>query len=203
MSSGALCKNPTRRRLMLAALAALGRPGFSASADYPARVAGVEIPTSAMCKKAAALSRSASPPFLYNHALRTYVFGALHARSHGLTYDPEIAFAAAMIHDLGLLSSYEHDNLPFEVVSANAAEELARRSGLSARDARRIWDATVMHDMRWAFVERQSPEVILVASGAAADVVGPDRGMIRPADVAEVVRLLPRLGFKAGFKKLL
>ena len=192
-----------RRELICAAIAALARPAVASGLIYPRSVAGVELPTTAVCTAAAAFSHSVSPAFLYNHALRTYVFGALHMRHHGSRYDPEIAFTAAMLHDLGLLSAYAHDNLPFEIVSADAAETLARRAGLSDKDARRIWDAAVMHDMRWSFIERQASEVVLVASGAGSDVVGPDPDMIHPRDIAEVVRMLPRLGFKNVFKNLL
>jgi hypothetical protein len=42
-----------------------------------------------------------------------------------------------------------------------------------------------------------------VASGAGADVVGPDPDMISSSEIAEVVRVLPRLRFKMAFKKLL
>lgn len=203
MAKRAEFRSMTRRNFMAGAIAVLGRRHVTAASDYPTTVAGIDLPTTRLCVAAAALSRSASPPFLFNHSLRTYVFGALHAHHHGMAYDPQIAFAAAMLHDLGLLPAYEHDGLPFEIDSANAAEDLARRNGLSDKDARRVWDATVMHDMRRPFVERQSAEVILVASGAGADVTGPDPDMFDPRDVAEVVRLLPRLGFKAGFKNLL
>jgi hypothetical protein len=37
-----------------------------------------------------------------------------------------------------------------------------------------VWKAIVMHDMRFAIAQHESPEATLVAAGAGADVVGPE-----------------------------
>jgi hypothetical protein len=55
----------------------------------------------ALALAAAALSRRVGPDLLFNHCMRTFVFGALHAGHHGQTYDAESAFVAAAVHDLG------------------------------------------------------------------------------------------------------
>lgn len=197
-----------RRRLLLALLA-LGSlrlapaRAVARDADLPDRVAGIALPRTRLSLAAAALSRRACPPFLFNHCMRTFVFGALHARHMGLDYAAEPAFAAAALHDLGLLPAYETPGHPFEVDSADAAERLARRHGASAEEARLIWNATVMHDMRWAVAAHQGPVAMLVAAGAGTDVVGPDPGMIPAEAMREVLAAFPRLGFKARFKQLL
>jgi hypothetical protein len=95
------------------------------------------------------------------------------------------------------------DGTPFEVDSANAAERLALENGLPPDTAKLVWNAAAMHDMRWAVVEKQDPAVELVAAGAAADVVGPDEGMISEAATTEVLEVFPRLGFKVHFAQLL
>jgi hypothetical protein len=192
----------------LAGLLALTATRLSLALDYssatlPSSVAGIEIPRSQVARAAAALSRHACPEVLFNHCMRTFLFGALHEHHHGRTYNADAAFVAAALHDLGLLKTYETAEKPFEIDSANAAEQLALENGLSPGVAKLIWNAAVMHDMRWAVVEKQNPTVELVAAGASADVVGPDEDMIAPAATAEVLKAFPRLGFKVEFAQLL
>jgi HD domain len=199
------------RREVLAGLMALfaSRATFTkgvsqnVSKDLPATVAGIAIPRTSAARAATALSRQACPEVLFNHCMRTFLFGALHENHHGRSYDSEAAFVAAALHDLGLLQAYETEGRPFEIDSANAAEHLALQNGLSPQVADLVWNAAAMHDMRWAIVTKQNPTVELVAAGASADVVGPDETMISPAATAEVLDAFPRLGFKAQFARLL
>ncbi len=197
-----------RRRDVLLGLLALaaGRPSVALERSpiaLPSSVAGIVIPRSPVAQAAAALSRQACPDMLFNHSMRTYLFGALHERYHGRTFNADAAFVAAALHDLGLLKAFETDGTPFEVDSANAAERLALENGLPPDTAKLVWNAAAMHDMRWAVVEKQNSTVELVAAGAAADVVGPDEGMISQAATAEVLKAFPRLGFKVRFSQLL
>ena len=45
----------------------------------PREVAGIAIPRSAYALRAAAFAQQGQPDFLFNHCLRTFVFGALYA----------------------------------------------------------------------------------------------------------------------------
>lgn len=196
------------RRDLLAGLLAMLASGAClaqtrSAKTLPNSVAGIEIPRSRAAVAAALLAREACPEVLFNHCMRTYLFGALHEQHHGRSYDAEAGFIAASLHDLGLLKAYETEGRPFEVDSANAAEKLALQNGLSPQVATLIWNAAAMHDMRWAIVEKQNPTVELVAAGASADVLGPDEEMISRAATAEVLQAFPRLGFKVRFTQLL
>ena len=52
-----------------------------------------------------------SPQFICNHCVRTYVFGSLAVRSIGRSIiDEEIAFCAALLHDLGLVPAHADEN---------------------------------------------------------------------------------------------
>jgi len=196
-----------RRNVLSAALALVAAGAAFTRAQsgvaLPSEVAGISLPRTRLALAAAALSQRAGSDFLFNHCMRTFVFGALHARYHGHTYDAEPAFVAAALHDLGLLSAYATNEQSFEVDSANAAEKFAIESGASAKEAGLIWTAAVMHDMRWAIVSRQSPTVLLVAAGAGADVIGPDPDIISAQLTQRVLQAFPRLGFKSRFQNLL
>jgi cyanamide hydratase family protein with HD domain len=173
------------------------------ASEYPQEVAGVRLPHTPLCSKAYGLCRSGAPTFLQNHSLRTYVFGALHAAHHHQSFDAETAFVAAILHDIGLLETFASKEGSFEIDGANRAELLVREQGASAGEASAVWNAIVMHDMRFVIPFHQSAEATLVAAGAAADVIGPDMHMISEAAVQEVVAAFPRLQFKNEFIGLL
>jgi hypothetical protein len=167
--------------------------------EYPEEVAGIRLPRTRLCVDAYKLCRSAAPSFLLNHCMRTYLFGALHAEHHHQAFDAETAFAAALLHDLGLLATFASKTGPFEIDGADGAEMLVRAEGGSAGEARGVWNAIVMHDMRFAIALHQSTEATLVAAGAGADVIGPDPDTISAAAVGQVVAAFPRLQFKRAF----
>jgi len=177
----------------------------TSAGDYPAEVAGMRLPATEICKRAYRLCRRAAPDFLVNHSLRTYVFGALYVTHRRRGFNEELAFVAAMFHDLGLLKDFSTPNTSFEVDGANRAESVARESGTPLVDARSIWNAIVMHDMNFAIAEHESPEAMVVAAGAGADFDGhsPEGEVISPAMTRSVVNAIPRLQFKERFIALL
>jgi hypothetical protein len=172
-------------------------------AFVPREVAGVAIPRSPCAELAAGFAKSSQPDFLFNHCMRTFVFGALYAGKTGLKFDADTAFVAAALHDLGLLPEFASEDASFEIDGANAAERFGRSVGLSERRADVIWHSVEMHDGRWALTSRQGAEAMLVSAGAAADVDGPDNSVVDGRQVAEAVAAFPRLRFKTRFTELL
>ena len=82
-------------------------------------VAGIRIVNTKIAKATDDLSRSASPHYLYNHAVRTYPFGALIGRATRLTFDEELLYLASILHDLGLTERFIGAK-PFEIEGADA-----------------------------------------------------------------------------------
>jgi hypothetical protein len=195
-----------RRTFIKFASAVLAAPWDSLiakSADYPTEVAGITLPRTPLCCNAYVLCQSSAPAFLLNHSMRTYVFGALHAAHRQQHFDAEPAFVAATLHDLGLLRKFASETGSFEIDGADGAEQFARDHGASAKESSTVWNAVVMHDMRFSIASHQSPEATLVAAGAGADVIGPDEEVISAAAVRDVVAAFPRLQFKQKFIALL
>ena len=78
-------------------------------------LAGVRIPDTPLAKAVVDLLEATSPQFICNHCVRTYVFGTLAVRSVGRSIiDEEIAYCAALLHDLGLVPAHAGENR-FEV----------------------------------------------------------------------------------------
>lgn len=189
------------RRYALAHLAALLVAPAARSA-LPTEVAGIRLPRSALARASAEFSRSHCPEYLYNHCMRTFLFGAVALEKQKLAYDTDKAFAAAALHDLGLLPEFESPSASFEIDGADRAEQLMLQNGLSALDANVVWHAIVLHDVRFALTRRQGPEAMLVALGAGSDVDGPDTTIIDTARTTEIVAAFPRLQFKKQFTAL-
>ena len=175
-----------------------------ASANLPREVAGIPIPTSNVAVRAAQFARRSCPEYLFNHCMRTYLFGTLGLRQHQLSFDAECAFVAAALHDLGLLPTFASPAQSFEADGADAAEHFARDTGLNAARANIVWHGIVLHDGRFAITRRAGAEAMLVAMGASADVDGPDLDTDdQKRQMAEIVAAFPRLHFKQHFTALL
>jgi len=172
--------------------------------QLPAAVAGIAIPHSRIAIRAVKFARASCPGFLFNHCMRTYLFGALSLQKQSLSYDADQAFVAAALHDLGLLPAFETQGQSFEIDGADAAEKFARDAGLNAIGANIVWDGVAFHDARFAITRRAGPEAMLVALGAGSDVDGPDLNTDdEKKQMAEVVAAFPRLQFKSRFTELL
>jgi HD domain-containing protein len=200
------CGGLSRRGfLSLAAAAAWAPRSLARTVDLPLphEVAGVAIPRSRNAALAALYAMQRQPDFLFNHCMRTFVFGALYARDRGLAFDHDEAFIAAAMHDLGLLPEFASKGASFEIDSADAAEKFGRSVGLSERRTDVIWHSVEMHDGKWALTSRQGPEAMLVAAGAAADVDGPKSSVVDARQSAEALEAFPRLQFKTRFTALL
>jgi hypothetical protein len=188
------------------ALAVLVQPSLARlarAAQLPTEVAGVRLPRTPLSLAAADFARASCPDYLFNHCMRTFLFGALRLEREQRDYRVEDAFIAAALHDLGLLTAFESPKGSFEVDGADAAELWVRQHRGSAQQADRIWHAVEIHDGAFAAIARQGPEAMLVALGASADVYGPDPGELDARAVAEVVAAFPRLKFKQQFTALL
>src|ERR1700693_2590616 len=95
-------------------------------------LAGIKVPDTVLIRDAIDLSRSASEPFLFNHVMRSWLFGVLLSENAERAPDPELLAVATILHDLGLTDRYTADNR-FEVDGANAARSFLKGGGLWRR----------------------------------------------------------------------
>lgn len=201
--------NATRRRVCGLLLAGAALPIAAIGEDtgpshLPREVAGIPLPTSPSAVRAAEFVRQAYPRFLFNHCMRTFLFGALELRRQRVTYNAEDAFIAAAFHDMGLLPNFSSPSQSFEVDGANAAEKFALDAALSRGDAGVVWQSIALHDTRRALIGRAGPEAVLVSLGAGSDVDGPSLDTDdERREMEQVVTAFPRLQFKRQFSNLL
>jgi hypothetical protein len=169
-----------------------------AAEPLPSEVAGIRVVDSEIARAATELSRSFSPPYLFNHAARTFLFASLVGRALKQTFDEELLYLACILHDLGLTERFEGD-LPFEIQGAEVAKHFLQEQAYSRERSAIVWDGIAMHASRIG--QFKQPEIALVGEGAGADVLGPDFTLIKKSDVDEILRAFPRLKFKDAFVK--
>ena len=167
----------------------------------PAPSFGVSLPDTPLAQAATILVKSAMPPFLFNHCMRTYVFGALLAKRQNIRFDEEMIYVAAAMHDLGLVDAYASKDLPFEMDGADAAKAFLERQGVKGARAELVWNAIAMHATK--LINHQPPEVGLVGLGAGVDVFGGGLGDLPKETVAALLAVYPRLKFNDAFQDLL
>jgi len=164
----------------------------------PKTVAGIALVDSRMARLATELARDTSPEYLFNHAARTFLFGALIGNASNLKFDSEILYLACILHDLGLTERFAGP-LSFEIQGAQAARAFLTDNGLSNDQANTVWDGIAMHP--FAMASFKQPEIALVSAGAGADVVGSDLEKIPESAKTAVLNAFPRLDFKRAFVK--
>ena len=162
----------------------------------PAVVAGVRLVDSKIARNAIGLAQSVYASYLFNHAIRTFLLGSLVGRALGQHFDAELLFLACILHDLGLTERFQGD-LPFEIQGAEAAKHFLEENAYTSERTETVWDGIAMHAS--AIGQFKQPEIALVGEGAGADVLGPDFSQIRTADVDQILKAFPRLGFKVAF----
>lgn len=187
---------PGSAKAMAATL--VGSGSDTGSLAMPESIAGIRIIDSAIAKAATTLSKTVSPAYLFNHAVRTYLYASLIGRTRGQRYDEEALYLACVLHDLGLTDRFAGD-LPFEIQGAEAAKRFLSEHGYSAASAEIVWDGIAMHAT--AIGEFKRPEIALVGEGAGADVLGPDSSEVTTVDSEAILRAFPRLKFKDAFIK--
>lgn len=201
--------SPAERRSLLAPLArthvrnAIGRlrmfvhlhPGRHAYLPEGRLIA----PDTVLTRAARRVAEQALPPTLFNHSSRTYRFGRALGELEGIAVDTELLFAAAMLHDTGLVVDPPAD-ADFTLASSRLARDVAEEVGLSPAATEVMQTAITMHYTPGVALTA-GPEAYLLSAGAAVDVVGL-RSWDLPADtLKDAVRDYPRAQFKTYFSE--
>lgn len=164
-------------------------------------VAGVAIPDTTMAREAIEYAREVSSPMLFNHVMRSYLFGRLAAAGSAGPVDEETVLLSAVLHDLGLTDA-ARGGRRFEIEGADAARAFLRERGCDDRLSWLVWDTIALHP--WGDINLfKEPEARVVQVGIMADAVGVGVAAVDPTFLTEILRAFPRLGFKAGFHELL
>ncbi len=160
-------------------------------------LAGVSVPDTALITRAIELARERSEPYLFNHAMRSWLFAAILGQRKQIVNDGEVVAVTTILHDLGLTESL-NGPLRFEVEGANAARAFAREAGIDDRRAQLIWDGVALNSTPSIALFKES-EIALATMGIALDWGGWGYEALTETEVAAIVQEFPRLGMKERF----
>ena len=164
-------------------------------------VMDIRLPDTAMCKASMELARRVSPPFLFNHVMRSYAFGKLAGEQRRFDLDDELLFIGSVLHDLGLVEKFTREER-FEIDGADAAAEFLKDHDFPDKKIAVIWDAIAMHTTP-SIPQRKRPEIALVQFGAGVDVGVIPVDLLGEELVAQTLEAYPRLGFKKAILEAL
>jgi hypothetical protein len=154
-------------------------------------VEGVGIPDSKLAREITELVRDTESPLLFQHSSRVYYFGALTGKHRGLSFDPELLYAGAMFHDMGLTPKHSSAQERFEVDGANAARDFLRSHDIPQADVDTVWTAIALHTTP-GIPRHMHPVVALVTAGVEMDVLGLSYPEFSDAERNAVVSAHPR-----------
>ncbi len=129
------------------------------------------LPDTAVAHAAIQLAQSTESAAVFNHSVRSYLFGELLAAHDGIRpgtdYDPEALFLACVLHDLGV-GTAAPGKARFEVEGADLAAALLTEHGRDRATVDAVWEAIALHTS-FGIVERRGPLCYLVNGGVGMD----------------------------------
>ena len=152
---------------------------------------GAAIPDSKLAREITEVVRDTETPLLFHHSSRVYYFGALAGKHRGLKFDPELLYAGAMFHDMGLTPRHSSPHERFEVDGANAARAFLKGHNISAADIDTVWTAIALHTTP-GIPPHMHPVVALLTAGVEMDVLGLAYHEYSDVERAAIVKAHPR-----------
>ena len=107
-------------------------------------IAGVSVPDSPLITEVMEYAQKLSEPYLFNHAMRSWLFAAKIGHIKAIDCDDEVVAVGTILHDIGLTDGVAGSNR-FEVNGADAALSFIKERGLSDRRAQLIWDLVALN----------------------------------------------------------
>jgi hypothetical protein len=151
--------------------------------ETPTRVlGGVSVPDTPVIARALEHVRSAFDPFLFNHAVRSWLFAMRIAQIENRPCDAEVVAVGALLHDTGR----------FVLEAADLAADFARAQGMGGTRARVVWHCVALNSPRSLALCRDR-DAVLCVEGIGVDIHGGVDERISPADAQCIVNAFPRL----------
>jgi len=160
-------------------------------------IAGVSVPDDSLITAVIEHAQRLSEPYLFNHAMRSWLFAETIGRVKGIDYDHEVVAIGTILHDIGLTAHVSGPNR-FEVNGADAALSFIKGAGLSDRRAQLIWDLVALNSTPSLALHKE-PEVAVGTMGIGLDYGGFGVEAIPAGDLERILGAFPRLRMKQRF----
>ena len=160
-------------------------------------LAGITVIDSPLVNRAMDYARTQSEPYLFNHAVRSWLFAVRLGQLQGIAHDAEVVALGSLLHDLGLTKGFAGPKR-FEIEGADAARAFAREQGLDDRRGQLIWDTVALNSTPSIAFYKET-EVALSTAGIALDFGGLQYDQIPPDEMHSILAAFPRLDMKRCF----
>lgn len=160
-------------------------------------IAGVSVADNPLITAVIEYAQRRSEPYLFNHAMRSWLFAETIGRLRRIDYDRQVVAIGTLLHDIGLTAGMSGP-YRFEVNGANAALSFVKGNGLSDRHAQLIWDLVALNSTPSLALHKE-PEVAVGTMGIGLDYGGFGIEAVPAGDVERIVKAFPRLKMKQRF----
>jgi hypothetical protein len=160
-------------------------------------IAGVSVPETPLITAVIAYAQRLSEPYLFNHAMRSWLFAETIGHVKGLDFDHEVVAIGTVLHDIGLTAGVSGPNR-FEVNGADAAVSFIKDGGLSERRVQLIWDLIALNSTPSLALHKE-PEVAVGTMGIGLDYGGFGFEALPKSDLERILDAFPRLKMKQKF----
>jgi len=157
---------------------------------------GITVIDTPLVTRAMDHARNQSEPFLFNHAVRSWLFAVRLGQLQGIANDEEVVAVGALLHDLGLTNCCTGQKR-FEIEGADAARTFAREQGLDDARVQLIWDSVALNSTPSIGLYKEA-EVALCTAGIGVEF-GFQYDRIPQNEMKSILVAFPRLEMKRRF----
>ena len=174
--------------------------GFNLARFRHVDLQAIRLPDSRVAMQASEMASALSEPWLFNHSMRTYLWGAMLAQVNGIRIDEELFFTASVLHDLGLTSTHLCQDTScscFAVEGSRAARQFVSKEGWTNQRCDQLAEAISLHlNVRVGL--HHGAEAHLLHAGTSLDIIGARARQLDADAVSHVLGVYPKLSLKTN-----
>ena len=157
-------------------------------------IAKINVPATALTDKAIEYARRNCEPYLFNHAMRSWLFAVRLGQLQQIEHDAEVVALGTLLHDITLNERFVGPRR-FEIEAADLARDFGRSAGLDEGRAELVWDCVALNSTP-SIALYKKPDVSLCTMGIALDIVGLNREHVPDDALNGILVEFPRLEIK-------
>ena len=129
------------------------------------------IPSTTAARAAVQIAQRHCSPALFDHGVRAYLWAVIYAHDREISFDSELLYLAALLHDIALTPTFDSLTVPFEVAGGEVAVVLAAGAGWPPDRQGRVREVVIRH--MWDQVPLEDdPEGHLLEVTTGIDISG-------------------------------